>query len=185
MTFSYLGMGFQCDLFSKIVKYNDMVSRRTPHFLKLKLQKKYPKFAQTNSLTRYDIQFVFSSLCGHYSFKFPIPLPFPQNSQKREWFIHWFPFPRLRIYVREWPALWGLIFYPLFWMGIKNMSGSFFVPASARCLCKGPQDMKKFPQKCQKIAGCYECAVYGSQPPIASKPGSSPLERRSPTQSRQ
>jgi len=32
-------------------------------------------------------------------------------------------------------------------------------------------------QKCQKIAGCWECAVYGSRPPIASKPGSSPLER--------
>jgi len=43
--------------------------------------------------------------------------------------------------------------------------------------CKGPRDMRKFPQKCQKIAGCWESAVYGSRPPIASKPDSSPLER--------
>jgi len=43
--------------------------------------------------------------------------------------------------------------------------------------CKAPQDMRKFPQKCQKIAGCWESAVYGSRPPIASKPDSSPLER--------
>ena len=39
--------------------------------------------------------------------------------------------------------------------------------------------MQKFPQKCQKIAGCWESAVYGSRPPIASKPGSSPPERPS------
>jgi len=32
-------------------------------------------------------------------------------------------------------------------------------------------------EKCQKIAGCYQCAVYCSRPPIASKPGSSPSER--------
>jgi len=37
--------------------------------------------------------------------------------------------------------------------------------------------MRKFLQKCQKIAGCWECAVYGSRPPIASKPGSSPPVR--------
>ena len=43
--------------------------------------------------------------------------------------------------------------------------------------CKAPQDMRKFPQKYQKIAGCWECAVYGSLPPIASKPGSSSPER--------
>ena len=36
--------------------------------------------------------------------------------------------------------------------------------------CKAPQDMRKFPQKCQKIAGCWMSAVYGSRPPIASKP---------------
>jgi len=43
--------------------------------------------------------------------------------------------------------------------------------------CKAPRDMRKFPQKCQKIAGCWESAVYGSRPPIASKPDSSPPER--------
>jgi len=37
--------------------------------------------------------------------------------------------------------------------------------------------MRKFPQKCQKIAGCWESAVYGSRPPIASKPDSSSPER--------
>ena len=43
--------------------------------------------------------------------------------------------------------------------------------------CKAPRDMRKFPQKCQKIAGCWESTVYGSRPPIASKPDSSPPER--------
>jgi len=31
--------------------------------------------------------------------------------------------------------------------------------------------------QCQKIDGCWESAVYGSRPPIASKPDSSPSER--------
>jgi len=43
--------------------------------------------------------------------------------------------------------------------------------------CKAPRDMRKFPQKCQKIAGCRESAVYNSRPLIASKPDSSPPER--------
>jgi len=45
--------------------------------------------------------------------------------------------------------------------------------------CKAPRDMRKFPQKCQKpeIAGCWESAVYGSRPLIASKPDLSPPER--------
>jgi len=37
--------------------------------------------------------------------------------------------------------------------------------------------MRKFTQKCQKIAGCWESAVYGSRPPIASKPDSSHPEQ--------
>jgi len=45
--------------------------------------------------------------------------------------------------------------------------------------CKAPRDMRKFPQKCQKIAGCWESAVYGSRPPIASKTDSSPPEQPS------
>jgi len=44
-------------------------------------------------------------------------------------------------------------------------------------LCKGPWTLRKFPQKCQKIARCQECAVYGSRPLIASKPGASPAEQ--------
>jgi len=71
---------------------------------------------------------------------------------------------------------WGPISHPFFWIGTENMSGSFFVPALAQWLCKGPRTLRKFPQKCQKIAGCEECAVYG----IASKPGSSPPERPGP-----
>jgi len=34
--------------------------------------------------------------------------------------------------------------------------------------CKAPRDMRNFPQKRQKIAGCEKCAVYASRPPIAS-----------------
>ena len=45
---------------------------------------------------------------------------------------------------------------------------------------KAPWDMGKVPQKCQKIAGYQECAVYSSRPPIASAPGSSPPERPVP-----
>jgi len=37
-------------------------------------------------------------------------------------------------------------------------------------LGKTPEDMRKFPQKCQKIACCDEGAVYCSRPPIASTP---------------
>jgi len=37
--------------------------------------------------------------------------------------------------------------------------------------CKALQNIQRSPQKCQKIAGCRECAVYASRPPIASKPG--------------
>jgi len=43
--------------------------------------------------------------------------------------------------------------------------------------CNAPRDMRKFPQKYQKIAGCWESAVYGYRPPINSKPDSSPPER--------
>ena len=43
--------------------------------------------------------------------------------------------------------------------------------------CEGPWTLRKFPQKCQKIAGCEECAGYGSRPPIASKLCPSPTER--------
>jgi len=45
------------------------------------------------------------------------------------------------------------------------------------CQKVGLQGRGKFPQKCQKIAGCWESAVYGSRPPIASKSDSSPQER--------
>jgi len=39
--------------------------------------------------------------------------------------------------------------------------------------CKAPRDMRKFPQQCQKIAGCWGSAVYGSRP----LPDSSPPKR--------
>ena len=39
---------------------------------------------------------------------------------------------------------------------------------------------ERSPKKCQKIARCSRCAVYGSRPPIASKSGSSPPERPGP-----
>jgi len=43
---------------------------------------------------------------------------------------------------------------------------------------KSPRNMRKFLWKCySQIAGGWECAVYGSRPPIAWKPGSSPPER--------
>jgi len=58
----------------------------------------------------------------------------------------------------------------------KTCSGRFPYLFRLNNFFKAPRDMRKFPQKCQKIAGCSECAVYGSRPPIASKPGSSPLE---------
>jgi len=45
--------------------------------------------------------------------------------------------------------------------------------------CKALRDMRKFPQKCKKIAGCQEYTVYVSRPPIASTPGSNPPERPS------
>jgi len=46
-------------------------------------------------------------------------------------------------------------------------------------LCNAPRTLQKFSQKCWKIAGCHRCAVYGSQPPIASKPDSFPPEQSS------
>jgi len=55
---------------------------------------------------------------------------------------------------------WGSIFQPFCWTGTKNVSGSLFVPASASNFCKGPWTLWKFPQKCQKIAGCWGCTVY-------------------------
>ena len=48
--------------------------------------------------------------------------------------------------------------------------------------CKDPRTLRKFPQKCQKIAGCRGRAVYvlNLRSAIASKPGSSPPERPGP-----
>jgi len=44
-------------------------------------------------------------------------------------------------------------------------------------LCKCPRTLRKFPQKCQKMTRCWECAVYGSRPLIASKLSSSSPEQ--------
>ena len=49
-------VGFQFDMFFKIVQYIDLSSRRTPPFLEIKIKKKYPKFSQTHSLVCNDIQ---------------------------------------------------------------------------------------------------------------------------------
>jgi len=71
MTFSYLGMGFQCDLYFKIVKYIDVVSRRTPLFLKLKLQKGTQN-SRKQTLSRATTSNFFF-LRGHNYFKSPDP----------------------------------------------------------------------------------------------------------------
>ena len=68
---------------------------------------------------------------------------------------------------------------PLFELILKTCPALFSYLLRHGNLCKGPWILRNFPQKFQKIAGCYECAVYGSRPLIASKPGSSPLERPS------
>jgi len=54
---------------------------------------------------------------------------------------------------------WGSTFRPLFWTCTKYHFGSFFVPALP-LLCKAPRDIRKFPQKCHKIAGCWGHAVH-------------------------
>jgi len=60
---------------------------------------------------------------------------------------------------------------------VQNTSLDCFSYLLRLCnFCKAPRDMRKFPQKCQKIAGCWGRAVYGSRPPIASTPGASSPE---------
>jgi len=71
---------------------------------------------------------------------------------------------------------WGSIFESFFWFSTKYKLGRFLYLLRLCSFCKALRDMRKFPQKCQKIAGCWECAVYGSRPPIASTPGSSSPE---------
>jgi len=56
--------------------------------------------------------------------------------------------------------LCSTIFQPFFWSGTKNVSGSFLYLLRLGNFCKGPQTLRKFPQKCQKIAGCWGRAVY-------------------------
>jgi len=64
-----------------------------------------------------------------------------------------------------------------FFDSVQNKSLGHFSYLLWLCnFCKAPLDMRKFSQKCQKIAGCWECTVYGSRPPIASTPGSSSPE---------
>ena len=61
---------------------------------------------------------------------------------------------------------------------VQNIcSVRFSYPLLLSIFCNAPRDMRKFPQKCHKIAGCYESTVYGSRPPITSKPDSSPPQR--------
>jgi len=49
---------------------------------------------------------------------------------------------------------WGSIFWPLFWTGTKKCQVHFSYLLHHGNLCKGPWTLRKFPQKCQKIAGC-------------------------------
>jgi len=51
--------------------------------------------------------------------------------------------------------------------------------SSSQAFSKSPAGHSKVPAEVPEIAGCWESAVYGSRPPIASKPDSSPLERPS------
>ena len=57
---------------------------------------------------------------------------------------------------------------PFFGSGTKYQFGLFFRTCFASAISKAPRDMQKFPHKCQKIARCWERAVYGSRSPIAS-----------------
>ena len=43
---------------------------------------------------------------------------------------------------------------PFFRSVTKYLFGSFLYLLRLSILCKAPRDMRKFPQKCQKIAGC-------------------------------
>jgi len=65
------------------------------------------------------------------------------------------------------------IFNPFFELVQKTWQVRFLYLRWHDNLCKGTRTLRNFPQKCRKIAGCWECAVYGSRPLIASKPGSS------------
>jgi len=59
---------------------------------------------------------------------------------------------------------------------VQNTSLIYFSYLPRLCnLCKAPQDMRKFLQKCHKIARWARRLC--TQPPIASKPGSSSPER--------
>jgi len=76
LAFSYLGMGSQLDMFLQIVKYIDIVSRRTPLFLEVTTLRKVPKILAD---TIYDALRHAKKNCANSFFPFPLPL-----HQKRE-----------------------------------------------------------------------------------------------------
>jgi len=90
---------------------------------------------------------------------------------------------------------WGSIFGPFFrsgtkylfgsffvpaspqHFGTKYLFGSFFVPASPQHFLSDPAGHSKVPAKVPEDSRCWESVVYGSRPPIGSKPDSSPPKR--------
>ena len=64
---------------------------------------------------------------------------------------------------------WEPIFQPFLELVQKTCQVYFSYLLRHANLCKGHQTLRKFLQKCQKIAGCWEGTVYGSRPLIVSK----------------
>jgi len=49
---------------------------------------------------------------------------------------------------------------PFFWTVPKTCQVHFLYLLRLTNFCKGPRTLRKFPQKCQKMAGCWGHAVY-------------------------
>jgi hypothetical protein len=73
------GAGSQCDIFFKIVKYIDTVSRRIPLFLEIKTQKKVPKILANilSDALRHPKPFFARDRAKF--FQIPIALPIPSK----------------------------------------------------------------------------------------------------------
>jgi len=68
-----LGLGSQCEMFFKIVKYIGILSRRSPLFLEIITQKTIPQIF-ANTLSESD-----ALRHPKKSFQIPIPLPIPSK----------------------------------------------------------------------------------------------------------
>jgi len=68
---------------------------------------------------------------------------------------------------------------------VRHFRATLLMRTTCMCLCctwvascvEALQTKPQDKNQCQKIAGCWESAVYGSWPLITSTPGSSPPER--------